>query len=351
MGGSRFVLPRFSAWAQAALMGMAWGMGGCAGAVPARATITYPAVIPVRAVPHILVRATSPEARTVAERVVAHLAAGGSRVRLVSPLGGLSRKDAQPKPPAPPASVVMELEASFRVPAPDPFEGPFADGATSAACFGLHCGQRLARPVQELLGTLTIRVFDGSTGRLLQRQALSLVQRGFAGLALRTRLLDALSQRAFELLSQREEAIQVELLPVAFEAVRQALSAIRDGRWSAGRRQLECFVQADTFAALPPETQARVYYDLGVARRFDRVLPPAPRFRSARAALERAASTFPDTRYWRALSELEAHRRTRSLVRAQQQAMVENFRLLEAPPRAVPEPPRSYREARVVAGR
>ena len=146
------------------------------------------------------------------------------------------------------------------------------------------------------------------------------------------------------ILDQRTERVPIDLYPFDDDAVREALEAIRAGRWEQGRRRLERFVESPIFESLSEQDRAVIWYDLGQARRFDPSLPADRRFILAAEALREAIHLRPEPRYAGALGELDAHRRDRAMVREQEEAMAHNFAIVTGgPARHVPDPPSSYR--------
>jgi len=101
-------------------------------------------------------------------------------------------------------------------------------------------------------------------------------------------------------------------------------------------------VESSEFDELPREHRAVVLYDLGQVRRFDRSLPPEQRFERAAEALRAAVRLAPEPRYALALGDLQAHRRSRAMVREQHAAMAHNFRIGSGRGPDVPEPPDHY---------
>lgn len=321
----------------AALAAAASMLAGCSSALTVRGDVVRPARVPVRAFPRILVVSDgTPEGETVADAVARHLASGRSRVQRLPPAEVTARRDADRIPRA--TVVVRTAVELVRRDRPEWARRRELD------CGPLGCieSQRpYVRDVPVLTGRLTVTVADGPSGRSLQREAVEEQQSGVDLLGMRLRVLERLSERARELVDQRTERVVVELHPVEHPAVRAALALIREGEWTAGRRRLERFTESEAFAALPVDRRALVLYDLGQSLRFDTSLPPDQRFDRAAQALRAAVRLVPEPRYANALGELRSHRRSRAMVREQQEAMAHNFRLGQPGPE-VPEPPAHY---------
>ena len=157
---------------------------------------------------------------------------------------------------------------------------------------------------------------------------------------LRTKLLAALDPQ--------RRSLRVALREFDLPGADSALDALRRGEWTQGRADLE---QLKNLAeSLPVEERAALYYNLGVARRFD---PESlaeneeRHFEQAEAALQMAVRLDPQTLYARALEDALSHRDERRVLAAQEEAAGENFREGQGadalpPP---PPPPPAYRDA------
>lgn len=296
---------------------------GCAGGLTARGAVTYPARVPVRAFPHIvLTTRAGEEAEVVAERLAAHLRDGPSTVRRMR---------------------VEELEARRAAGAIAPATGVLSiqlrltrgDRPEWARREELSCGPDgvcldTRRPVLEstpvVNARLVLRVSDGQSGRELQREVLAEEEVGEDVLGMRLRVVERLVARAERLIDQRTEPVEVRLEEVDAPEVRAALDAIRGGDWTRGRERLEAVVEQPTFARQPAEVRARVLYDLGQARRFDTTIAAERRFALAGEAMRAAVRLRPESRYAAALAALAAHRRSRAMVIEQAEATAHNSR-------------------------
>lgn len=310
----------------------------CGGGLTVAGTVVRPAAVPLRAFPHILVvRGSGEESREVAEQLAAHL--GGSRSEVRTPtaeeVAALRERGALR-----PGTVVVAVDAEL-------FQ---EDRPTWGRRDMMDCGPvgcvETQRPAMQstpvVIGRVRLTVTDGPSGRALQREDLVEEEVGPDVLGSRLRVLERLGERTTSLVDQRAEPVRVELLHVDAPEVRRALELIARGQWAHGASALQAFAESTAMDALPPDARARVLYDLGQARRFDPSLPPEERDARASEALRAAVRTVPDARYAAAIVELSAHRRSRALVRAQEEARTHNFRLA-SDAGAVPEPPASYR--------
>lgn len=313
-------------------------VAGCGGAVTVQGEVVQPAQVPVRAFPRILVTAPNdPESQDLALAVARHLALGRSTVDQLEPgairelreAGRIERTTA-----------VVELRTTL----------VRRDQPGWSRSDGLDCGpvgcveatRTTVRDVPVLQGQVYVKVADGPSGRSLQEVAISEEESGGDVLGMRLRVLERLAQRTLAMLDQRIERVPVHLYPVAHAGVQRALDAVREGRWSEGRRRLEELVRSEAFRELPADQRALVLYDLGQTRRFDAGLPADVRFPSAMRALTAAVRLVPHPLYAQAIADLEQHRRSREMVREQQEAMAHNFALSR--PTDTPEPPERYRD-------
>jgi len=318
---------------------LALAVGGCSAAVTVQGRVVHPAQVPVRAFPRILVIASdATESRQLAEAIAAHLEGDGSHVRLgtagdaraMRERGALDR-----------GTVLLHVDAALR----DERRASWTR-SNRLECGPLGCVES-NRPVMQYVpavtGRVALTVFDAHSGRRLQREAVDAEESGGDPIGMRLLVLDRLTRQTVRLLDQRAEAVSVELHPTEAPEVQAALDAIRDGRWAHGRDLLERYVGSEDFGSLPDEERARVLYDLSQAHRFDPSVPVDVRFERAADALQAAVQLHPQDRYASAITELEAHRRARELVQAQQQARHHNFRVGRRGGDPVPEPPASYR--------
>lgn len=305
-----------------------------------RGEIVKPAEVPVRAFPRILVTSTDDaESREIALTVARHLARGRSAVdRLDRGAIALLRAGGQIER----ATAVIELSTTLTQHA-----RPAWRQNEQVDCGPLGCmdGRRTSvEDVPVLRALVVVTVQDGPSGRALQRVELREEESGTDVLAMRMRVIERIAARTLALVDQRIEHVPVHLYPVDLPDVRQAIAALREGRWPEGRRMLAALVQSDAFDALSPEQRALVLYDLGQACRFDATLPPERRFRAAGRALRAAVRLVPSPLYAQAIAELEQHRQSRAMVREQQEAMAHNFGLeVESAGDSPPLPPRYRR--------
>ena len=312
----------------------------CGSALTVRGDVVLPAQIPVRAFPRIVVTAQdTPESLRVAQRLVEHLARGESVVRSASESAiERLRRDGRIRRATAIVRVFVVLNER---------EQPGWGRIDGTDCGPLGCVEASRSSIvviPVLTGQMTLTVIDGPSGRALLREQVDEEESGQDVLAMRMRVVERLVTRALELVDQRTERVAVQLHPIDHAAVRDALAAIRQGRWTRGRGMLERFVGSTSFEALRSEERALVLYDLGQICRFDRSLPADERFRRSAGALRRAVRLDPEIRYANALAELEAHRQSRALVHEQDDAMAHNFRIAEDPTGAsVPDPPATYR--------
>ena len=323
---------------------LACGVAGCSSALTVRGEVVQPAQVPVRAFPRILVTSgASPEADDIANQLAAHLSIGRSNVRRLDPraVSLLRRTREMPR-----ATVVLDVRVTLVR-----RDRPEWTRRDTLSCGPIGCIENRSPTIQDvpvLVAELALTVIDGSSGRVLQREALSEEDSGADLLGMRLRVLERLGHRALELVDQRAREVPVELHRIEDPRVAAALEAVRAGSWTRGRELLESFRASLDYEALPAEQRALVLYDIGQTLRFDPSMPADRRFDEAASMLRAAIHLVPEPRFAAALGELEAQRHSREMVREQEEAMAHNFALTDGPPSerapSVPNPPDSYRD-------
>ena len=317
--------------------------GGCAGTMGATAPAMLPAQIPVRAFPTIWVAGGHLDHdEAVLERIATHLSREGQNdvrrvdVDQLEPMRQAGQIGA--------ATVVMLVEVSIREQLRQSW-----DTTPVRVCGVFGCEtryQQVASAVPEVRGEVFIRVFEGPTARVLQRERVRLTHSGNNPEVVRIELVDALATRVESMLDVQRRTIDVELFKVDRPRVEQALVRIKAEDWEGGRELLEQEVEAGDFSGLPNDDQARVFYDLGLARRF----APGPggpsdeTFDGAARALRQAVRLAPRADYTQALRQLAAHRREHARLVEQRRAAQHNFALGQSGGQ-VPTPPPNYQAA------
>ncbi len=315
-------------------------VAGCGGAMAVQGEVVQPAQVPVRAFPRILVTAEDdPESRGLATAVAQHLARGRSAVQQLAPD---AVRDMRANGRIERTTVIVHLQTIMS----SHTRADWSPRNRGMSCGALGCfdprGSSI-RHVPVIHAELLVRVLDGPSGNTLQEVELAEEEVGDDELAMRMRVLERLAERTRGLLDQHVQRVVVPLYPLDHPAVRRALAALREGSWSAARRHLEELAHSRAFHGLPREHRALVLYDLGEARRFDTTMPSDERFDGASRALRAAVRLVPIPLYARALADLENHRRSRHMVREQQEAMAHNFAISSGAGDRTPEPPAQYR--------
>lgn len=313
---------------------------GCARTVNVRGPAMLPARIPVRAFPTIWVAGGHYEAdAAVLERVVLHLSSTGkNKVHRVDP------DQLEPMRLAGrigPATVVMLVDLKVRESLRQSW-----DTTPVRVCGVFGCEtryQQVMNAVPEVRGELVVRIFEGPTARVLQRERIELTQQGTNPQTMRTQLVEGLAKRLESMLDVQRRWIDVELFRVKHPEAEKALAMVEAGDWDAGRKGLEDFVRSPNLKQLPEEQRARVFYDLGQARRFapGSAGPSDETFDGAARAFREAVRLDPQTEYTFALRQLESHRRENARLLEQRRAAQHNF-ALGAKGGRVPQPPPSY---------
>ena len=337
-------------------------VAGC-GRSSVSAVLSYPAAMPLRVYPVVLVAfGTEPSGADAAARVEAHLR---------EPVDGSPAVDARRMPrenveqliaagSLEPGTAIVDVAsaASVRVTTvPRTF--------TYQDCSFGRCMSRMRTDYVDeavLSLTVTMSVRDIRTGRVIHSVREDAQLTGAGPRAERV-LLDRVMGVLLPYLDQRSERVRLRLFSVSDPRVERAIELLRDGEWRAARVLLEEAVRSPELAALPAETRARALYDLSVARRFDpTTTADVPRhYAAAQAALEAAIALDPERAFYQeALVSLQADQTRAAALEAQYEVSRANAAavggsspspnpgITVAPPQppdegAVPPPPPTYR--------
>lgn len=300
--------------------------------------------MPVRAFPRIWIAAGHlPEESAVASALAEHLARDANvKVRQVDV------QDLEPARKAgriPPATGVVLLDLRLH-------EDTRTEWATrpETVCGPYGCytdEQSYVYDVPVVRGTLKITVYDGPTARVLQTTSIRASDEGRPFPVLRDRVATKLADHLGRLVDQRSEPVRIVLLYVKLAGVDEAIDAARHGDWHAARVRLERALSTAGAEALPSDQQARLWYDVGQARRFDATTmnDPERHFDEAEQALRRALSLHATDLYRTSLADLRRHREQVRVVVAQREAAARNARMAASRQgdAGIPEPPPSYK--------
>lgn len=307
---------------------------GCAhDTLVVRAPVQIPARVPVRAFPSIWVSGgVLDDEAYLLDRLASHLAKSGqSEVRRVD-IDELepARKEGRISQ----ATVVILLELELRND-----DASVWDTAPVQYCGYYGCStqyQSYLTSVPTLVGEVVLTVYEGPTARVLQREELSESAVGEdTGLA-RKEVVELLARNLEHAVDVLELKERIELYRVDLPEVKDALAAIRRGDWQAGRQRLEA--AAGALGGHKPKTQAKVWYNLGIAR----WLAPGPEglteegYQAAARALRWAARLDKHPVHSAALQRLKQAREDHVLLEQQRRATRHNFRVLRAAPPVVP---------------
>lgn len=213
-------------------------------------------------------------------------------------------------------------------------------------------GTRLT-PVPEVDGRMRLS-FHGPNGEVrLEPVALVASLRGHDFLTVRHRVVEQLARRAGALLAGRRVRVRAVLMAIPeIPRVASAIESAIAGEWVQARQTLEAIAGeiAEVGTALPEAPLARLYYDLGIARRFTRRSGEASEdhFAGVIRALQRATRSDSHPRYRAALREVERQRdevRDLMLQRRRHERAAQTFRGSEASSMRVPEVPAAYQNA------
>ena len=300
-------------------------------AVAVQAPVLYPARVPVRAFPSILIAGESRAGVDFAERLRAHLAKDGTRdVRRIAlaelePLreaGSIS-----------PLTVVVTIEPSLSADARTSWDYVPVDYCTLLGCYSDF--QPIAVSERQVTGELVLTVYEGPTARVLQTEQFRVQTASAKSREVQKRVAEQLAwelERAVDVLqTARTFALEAVDEP---PAAREGIAAIREGDWARGRALLEQAARA--LGGESRRVQARVWYDLEIARWLAPGAAGLTRaaYEDARRALELAIACDGSGRYLQALERLGQARARQAVLEQQRRATQHNFALRAAMPAA-----------------
>ena len=296
---------------------------GCVRPVVVNANVLHPARVPVRAFPSVWVVGGELPEGDLGARLAKHLEQEGREVKRV-PLAELEPLHAAGAISS--LTLVVILEAGI---ASDVQEG--YDTVPVQLCdfyWGCYTQYQSVFVSQSVVaGEVKLTVYEGPTARVLQTDTFDAAVAARDEPKTRKQVVDDLGLQLERAVDVLKADVRVELEPVeSLPLVTQAIARIRAGDWSAGRALLE--QQAKQLGGRDRSEQARVWYDLGIARWHapgpDGLTQPA--FEAAKRALGWAVARGGD-RYKRALEGLERARQRQAVLEAQRSATTYNFGL------------------------
>lgn len=306
------------------------GSTGCAGVLVARAPVLYPARLPVRAFPTLLVAGNALPEGDLAERLRAHLAKSGrhdvKRVQ-VEELEKLREAGAIEQ-----TSLVIVVVPGLYSDVQDDYQMvPVQSCDFYYGCYTQY--QNVYTETPTLVGEATVTVYEGPTARTLQKATFDTVVYGPDGPSARKQALDQLGVQLERAVDVLQSETRVELEPVdEHPLVKEALRLIVAGDWPAGRALLEQAAQA--LGGTKRSLQARVWYDLALARWY----APGPdglteqAYKAVDRALALAIRLDGNQRYNRTLERLARARQREKILQEQRAAARLNYALRDATP-------------------
>lgn len=309
---------------------------GCARPVVVRAPVLYPARIPMRAFPEVWVVGGALPEGDLGARLAAHLRKGGAREVKRVEIAALQPQHEAGK--IPPLSLVVVLEAGLASEVRKGYENmPVQLCDFYWGCYTQY--QNVYNEVPVIEGEVKLTVFEGPTAAVLQTERFVASAISEDDPKVRAQVVDELGkqlERAIDVLKteQRVRLEPVDELPL----VTAALAKIREGDWVAGRDLLE---QAKAqLGGKQPELQARVWYDLGIARWHAGGAdgPSQATFEAAKRALDLAVQRGGE-RYRPAVESLVRARERHAVLEEQRRAARYNFELHGQAEAQAPKPP------------
>jgi hypothetical protein len=191
----------------------------------------------------------------------------------------------------------------------------------------------------QVTGSVDLTVYEGPTARVLQRENFEQAVAGDHAAAQRDQVLELLAlelENAVDILKTRERFV---LYKADLPEVKRAIQHIRKGDWGQGRAQLEA--AKEKLGGHKKGTQARVWYNLGLAR----WLAPGEQglteraYEAALRALRKAVALDPKPAYQGAIQELQKARERFAVLEAQRSATAHNFALRKQAEEKAPAEP------------
>jgi hypothetical protein len=302
-----------------------WALSACAGGLAVQAPVQLPARIPVGVFPSIwVVGGSSADEQYLLDRLATDLARDRRReVRRVDPAQlAAARAAGQVSPLTAVVTLQLMLRSGTRR----------AQSTVPVQYCGMYgCTmqyQSYVEMVPELAGEVVLTVAEGPSGRTLQLDRSTETVIGDREDLMHGQLIERIAlslARAVEI-TQVPERIALERS--RHKQARAGLSLLARGKLAEGRAELERAVRA--LGGLDKQTQAAIWYDLGVAR----YVAPGPQGLTPQALAE-AARAFgwarrlsPEPRYARALERVAEAQKRLAVIEQQQRAAAHNFSLV-----------------------
>jgi hypothetical protein len=299
-------------------------LAGCAQTLRVQVPALLPARVPVYVFASVWVAAgTDEDEAYLADRLAAHLARNPQReVRRVD-LAELEPARLAGEIPASTVVVLLDLSLDHAMrrywdTVPMQFCGYYG-------CFMSYQSYSSAQP--EVSGVVALSVYEGPTARALQRERFTAEALGWSSRDAKADTLDQLALRLERAVGVLRTRYTFEVFRVKQPDVEAALDAFAKGDFRAAEQHLER--ATDGMGPADPEVQARVWYDLGIARWA--VSEPSAlttaRLDAAQQALAKAAALDDRPFYQSALRRLAAARERHRVLGDQQRARSHNFSL------------------------
>jgi hypothetical protein len=313
--------PRWLALALFALV----ALSGCTPPLYARAPVLYPARVPIRSFPSILLAGNVLPEGDLADALRAHLAKDGKleakRVEVADlesmrEVGSIS-----------PLTLVVVIAAGLYNDVQEDWQlMPVQSCDYVYGCFTQYQNVYTAMP--QVVGEATVTVYEGPTARTLQTATFDAAVYEEESAGARKRAFDQLALQVVRAVDVIQSETKVELEPVdEHPVVSEALGLIQRGDWQGGRALLEQAAQA--LGGTRRSLQARVWYDLAIARWYaagpDGLTQPV--YESAARALKLAIETSGSERYRKTEQRLALARQRQQILEQQRSVARENYAL------------------------
>jgi hypothetical protein len=300
-------------------------LSACAQGLVARAPVSLPARVPVGVFPSIwVVGGRSDDDSYLLERLAAELAK--DRRREVRRLDAAQLAAARAAGQVSALTAVVTLELRLRSGTRRSFDMMPVQYCGMFGCTVQY--QSYVDMTPELAGEVVLSVAEGPSGRLLQVDRSVETVIGDREDVMHDELLERIALSL-------ARAVEITQAPERFELQRSkqkqaqaGVELLARGKLQEGRAELERAARA--LGGLRKQEQARVWYDLGVARYAapgEKGLTPQA-LADAERAFAWAQRLAPDRLYQRALERIAEARKRLSLLEQQQRAAAHNFSLV-----------------------
>ncbi len=300
-------------------------LAGCVERVVVRAPVLYPAELPVRAFPSLIIAGGDLPEGDLGESLRAHLSE--DRMHDVRRVAVKELEPLRKAGTITPFTLVVLLEAGFSMDNAEDYQvRPVQVCDVFYGCYTDFQGMYGSAP--RVIAEVDVTVYEGPTARKLQQSTLDAWRYGNDSAQMRRVLMSELASKLNRAVDVLKSETQAELEPVSeLPIVGLALARLKAGQWAEGRDLLE--QAARQLGGQSRKVQKRVWYDLALARQF----APGPQGLDAQAfggverAFQLAIKLDGTKRYLRAYQRAKQMRERAQILEDQRRAARQNYAL------------------------